>query len=339
VAYLNTSKTYEVWVRDAYAKAFTGEISEAWNPYVINGNFEEGGYPIPGWIAGGSIGHGSGSTTLNQTRVVGLQQFSHGSDIYQDVELTQTDLVYSFWYKGYPEGTSIEFVAKIDDITIFSDSFTGLSSSQEWHYAQLYLKPFLSENNFSIGTHRIYFQVPASTLPHAWVEIDEVKIVKMSEIKKSVTALSLESIPPKGNIGEKLSLNGVLSIPSNLLDHPPSSLQFRYSSDGGLSWWDLPDLKTDSEGRFVAEWIPSRAGIYIIEVAFQGDDWFLPSSLRSPPISVGTVVEVDKSAVSSRYCGVNTTQESWIPRKVRQFTDKCGWNCTHNQWKRSNYWG
>jgi len=41
VTYLNTSKSYEVWIRDGYARAFTGEIREYWGSSIANNDFEE----------------------------------------------------------------------------------------------------------------------------------------------------------------------------------------------------------------------------------------------------------------------------------------------------------
>lgn len=189
VTYLNSSKRYEILVRGSRTMQFSGTVEETWRPYVLNGDFEEGGYPIPGWTAGGHIGHGSGPTTFNRTRVVGLVQFEHGSSMYQDVYLDRKDLVYSFWYRPYPKGTSIEFKALIDGIPILTETYQGVDDDYNWRNYILFIEPFLNQNGLSTGTHRVEFLISPSSSSEASVEIDEVTFVKSSFGSLSVTPM------------------------------------------------------------------------------------------------------------------------------------------------------
>jgi len=48
LTYLNTSKNYEVWIRDGYARAFTGEIKESWGQQTIEPS-DISKYPESNW--------------------------------------------------------------------------------------------------------------------------------------------------------------------------------------------------------------------------------------------------------------------------------------------------
>lgn len=154
VAFLNTSKTYEIWVRDGYARAFTGVIEEEWQPYILNGGMDGSGYPIYGWTTMGHIGHGISSTTLNHSLVIGLQQeLDHGSYAMQEFYLDRSDLLLSFWYRPYPEDTQIKFQVTFDDIIIYEDTFEGENEDYEWRKKWLFLEPFFKEHHLSKGLH------------------------------------------------------------------------------------------------------------------------------------------------------------------------------------------
>ena len=168
VVNLNTSKTYEIWIRDAYAKQFTGTIEENWHPYVTNGDFETGrGFPVYGWTTQGHIGRGSSDYTYQQSSVIGLQQESHASYISQVTPLDRDDLVFSFWFRPNPEGTTITFQALFDGIIVFEDQFSGTYFDYEWRQVVIFLEPLFETHDLEIGDHTIELRVPASDLPHA----------------------------------------------------------------------------------------------------------------------------------------------------------------------------
>jgi hypothetical protein len=66
-----------------------------------------------------------------------------------------------------------------------------------------------------------------------------------------------------------VEINGNLTVNGAGLSGAPISLY--YSIDAGHSWQDLTLVNTDSDGSFLAEWLPSVTGNYLINATFAGD--------------------------------------------------------------------
>jgi len=125
-AILNPSKTYEIWIRDNYAKPFIAIIDEQWHTqlgYVINGDFEEDTWNVIGWETSGHLSAGSGEDSL-EGRLLSLCQDS-GATAKQTVFLYEDNLYFEFYYRPIPMGTPIEFIVYFDDIVVFHDVFNG----------------------------------------------------------------------------------------------------------------------------------------------------------------------------------------------------------------------
>lgn len=155
---LNVSKTYEVWIRDAYAKAFSGIITETWHPYIRNGGFEERDptqtHFCTHWVDMGHTSYGSGSNTYQQSKVIGLIG-SHSSNLWQIISLDRTDLVFSFWFRPYPEGNSITLQAFFSDIKVYEATYSGRYTEHEWRQVLVFLEPVFIDNNLQARENKI----------------------------------------------------------------------------------------------------------------------------------------------------------------------------------------
>jgi len=319
VTKLNTSKTYEIWIRDAYAKQFTGIIEENWHPYVINGGFEEGpGFPILGWGSSGHIGHGSGEDTYQQSRSVGLQQAPYPSRIWQDVDIDRYDLVFSFWYKPKPEGTRykapegtpVRFQVMIDNFIVLNETYVGKNDDFEYRHAILFLEPFLKYNNLELGTHRIMFNVPPSDLEYATISIDEVSIKRIKEMEKINTELWCELSQNRINSGETVNISGNIKPSSSeiMILYANFTIQLSYSTDEGKNWWPIANISSDTNGAFQFSWTPPRPGEYIIRATFPENEYFSMSEAWTELLTVGSIVNIDQVNISDNRCDVNSSQ-------------------------------
>lgn len=310
VVLLNTSKIYEIWIRDAYAKQFTGTIRENWHPYVLNGDFETGrGFPVYGWTKQGHIGRGSSETTYEESTVVGLQQESYTSFMSQDTILDRDDLVFSFWFRPYPEDTTITFQALFDGITIFEDSFSGRYFDYEWRQVIIFLEPLFEIHGLEIGDHIIEFRVPASDLPHAWVEIDEVAIEKVSGFEKIGVEVWCETDTNYIDTGDSIEITGQVTVQTNnIVSLSGLDIEIDYSINEGITWWHLTIASLDQNNEFQYNWTPLNPGEYIIRTLALETDYFQEFEAWTEPLIVGTTISIDSYQVSDSRCDVDSSQ-------------------------------
>ena len=140
-AILNPSKTYEIWIRDNYAKPFIAIIEEHWHtqPYVINGDFEEDTWNVIGWETSGHLGAGSGEDSL-EGRQLGLCG-DNGATASQTVFLYEDNLYFEFYYRPVPNGAPIEFIVYFDNTVVFHEVFNG--TILPWASERINLSPLM----------------------------------------------------------------------------------------------------------------------------------------------------------------------------------------------------
>ena len=69
-----------------------------------------------------------------------------------------------------------------------------------------------------------------------------------------------------------MEINGNLTY--NGIGIPGAPIFLYYSINEGSSWQDLTTVNTDSNGNFLAEWLPSVTGNYLINATYSGDSTY-----------------------------------------------------------------
>ena len=159
---LNPSKTYEIWIRDAYARPFIVIIEEEWRgrsdnepdqDFIVNGGLEgekeDAWWEPPFWTAMGTSGRGAG--VVGQCVTLHTWSASHGSTLWQDdVVVNATDLVLSFWVKPDPRDEQITLRVLFGGRILYDETFTEQS---DW-----VLKTVSFQT--TVGTHLLEFFAP-----------------------------------------------------------------------------------------------------------------------------------------------------------------------------------
>lgn len=83
------------------------------------------------------------------------------------------------------------------------------------------------------------------------------------------SSLTLSCVSSTSYTAFKVEINGKLTANETALSGFP--ILISYSVTGGDSWHDLTLVNTNSDGSFLAEWLPSVTGNYLINATFQGD--------------------------------------------------------------------
>ncbi len=81
--------------------------------------------------------------------------------------------------------------------------------------------------------------------------------------------LALSCVSSTSYTDFKVEIKGNLSANEAAMSGAP--ILISYSVTGGNSWQDLTLVNTGSDGSFLAEWLPSVTGNYLINATFQGD--------------------------------------------------------------------
>ena len=180
---LNPSKTYEIWIRDAYARPFIVIIEEEWygqsdnepdQDFIVNGGLEgakeESWWEPPFWIAMGTSGRGAG--VVGQCVTLHTWSASHGSTLWQDdVAVNATDLVLSFWVKPEPRDEQITLRVLFGGRIIYDETFTEQS---DWTLKTVSFQT-------TVGSHLLEFFAPPyedyekAVAPR--IGIDEVSLI------------------------------------------------------------------------------------------------------------------------------------------------------------------
>jgi hypothetical protein len=74
----------------------------------------------------------------------------------------------------------------------------------------------------------------------------------------------------------RVEING--SLTCNGTGIPEAPILLAYSVTGGGSWLNLTTVETDSNGYFLAEWLPSVTGYYVINATYAGNAFFSGTS-------------------------------------------------------------
>ena len=86
--------------------------------------------------------------------------------------------------------------------------------------------------------------------------------------------VSCQSSPTLSNF--KVDINGSLIADGQGV--PSASIQLSYSVNGGNSWVDLTLLNTSSNGDFLAVWMPTVTGNYLLKAEWLGNDQYPQTS-------------------------------------------------------------
>jgi outer membrane protein assembly factor BamB len=116
------------------------------------------------------------------------------------------------------------------------------------------------------------------------------------------TDLTLSLNSQTSFLGFKVNLNGTLT--SNQTVMAGAAVQLSYSINGGQTWNDITSVDTSNDGTYLAVWVPSATGNYLVRASWAGIYPYQPAQVQRT-LSVTTVNDqyvfsvVSNSTVSS----------------------------------------
>jgi hypothetical protein len=105
------------------------------------------------------------------------------------------------------------------------------------------------------------------------------------------SSLTLSSLSSTSYSSFKVEIRGNLT--SNKIALTGSPILISYSIAGSNSWQDLASVNTKFDGSFLAEWLPSATGNYLINATFQGDS---SHSSTSTVVNLAVMPSSDQNA-------------------------------------------
>ena len=193
------------------------------------------------------------------------------------------------------------------------DGFTvvGTLTADQWRNAQIIGTPIADAS----GSFETTVTIPSANAGEHFISVEDSQakvIVKIkytngapdttpTPIQKANSTLNLSCKSTTSYIGYKVEISGNLTSNGQVVSGAPILLS--YSVTGGGSWESLSLVYTDSSGGFLAVWMPSVSGNYLIKATFNGTAQINGSSktvnLASTPYADRNVFSVSANSTVS----------------------------------------